>query len=267
MVLDPYTPCDVPRQSGGPTQIPSLTGYEPKLVENKAFDTEAIEPEDLEPRSIELDRNLGTDPYQRQERFMRNSFTEDMDEFGKVGAEMSYLQSQVHSDYDSAESIADSDLEDGELRKMLASPLYTQSREDCESSRMPIALVKPAALLQERGASAKRTQADLRKNLMSSSSQEQSAAGKLAALFSSGSEEPGDQYKSSVFKNADPSDLGRSLLEGNKDHLLSQARSEIMKQEHQVESLNNCISELQQQTYAQRLELQDAQHGYVESQR
>ena len=37
--------------------------------------------------------------------------------FGKVGAEMFYLQSQMHSDYDSAESIADPDLEDGELRK------------------------------------------------------------------------------------------------------------------------------------------------------
>ena len=40
-----------------------------------------------------------------------------------------------------------------------------------------------------------------------------------------------------------------------------------MKQEHQVESLNNCISELQQQTYAQRLELQDAHHVYIESRR
>ena len=70
---------------------------------------------------------------------MRNSITADMDEFGKVGAEMSCLLSQMHSDYDSAESIADSDLEDGELRKMLASPLYKQDRD---------------------GASAKRTQAD-----------------------------------------------------------------------------------------------------------
>ena len=66
MILDPYIPCDVPRQSGGSTQIPSLTGYEPKSVENKAFDTEGIEPEDLEPRRIELDRNLGKDPYQSQ---------------------------------------------------------------------------------------------------------------------------------------------------------------------------------------------------------
>ena len=48
---------------------------------------------------------------------MRNSITEDVDELGKVGAETSFLQSQMHSDHDSAESIADSDLEDGESRK------------------------------------------------------------------------------------------------------------------------------------------------------
>ena len=117
MILDLYLPCDVPRQSGGSTQILSLTGYEPKSVEIKVIETEAIKPAHLEPRRIELDRNLGTDPYQHQERFMRNSISEDTDEFGKVGAETSHLQSQIHSDYDSAESIADSDLEDGELRK------------------------------------------------------------------------------------------------------------------------------------------------------
>ena len=116
---------------------------------------------------------------------MTNSITEDTDEFGKVGAEMSYLQSQMHSGYDSAESTADSDLQGGELRKMPASPLKMQSREDCESSRMPIAPGKPAALLKERRASAKRTQADhsRRESLMSSSSQESSAPGKPAAMF------------------------------------------------------------------------------------
>ena len=139
-----------------------------------------------------------------------------------------------------------------------------QSREDCESFRIPIAPVKPAALLQERGASAKRSQAVVRKSLMSSLSQEPRAPGKPAMVLL-GSEEPGNQFKSSVFKHADPSNLGRSLLEGNKDHLLSQARSDIMKQEHQVETLNNCISNFQQQSYAQRLEFQDAQHGYIES--
>ena len=75
----------------------SLTGYEPKSVEIKAVDTEAIEPADLEPRRIELGRNLETDSYQIQERFMRNSFGEDADEFGKVAAETSYSQSQMHS--------------------------------------------------------------------------------------------------------------------------------------------------------------------------
>ena len=160
----------------------------------------------------------------------------------------------MHSDCDSAESIADSDLEDGELRKMLASPLYTQSREDCESSRMPTAPGKPAALLQERGASAKRTRADLRNGLMSSSCQEPSAPGKPDALFSLGSEEPGNQFKSSVFKHADPSNWRRSLLDSNKDHLHGQAKSELMRQEHQVGSPNTCINELQQQTFAQRLE-------------
>ena len=61
--------------------------------------------------------------------------------------------------------------------------------------------------------------------------------------------------------------LRRYFIDGNKDHLLNPARSEIMKQEHQVGSLNNCTDELQQQAYAQRLELQDAHHGDIESRR
>ena len=87
------------------------------------------------------------------------------------------------------------------------------------------------------------------------------------ALFSSRSDELGNQFASSMFKCADPSNSGRILLEGNKDHLLSQATSELMRQGHQVGSLNSCISELQQQAYAHWLESQDAQHGYVESRR
>ena len=84
------------------------------------------------------------------------------------------------------------------------------------------------------------------------------------------SNEPGNQFESSVhsvFEVADPSNVGGSLLEGNKDHLLKKARSELMKQEHQVGSLNSCINELQQQSYAQRLELQDAHQRYIESRR
>ena len=129
---------------------------------------------------------------------------------------------------------------------------------------------KPEAkMMQKIGASAQRTQADhsRRESLKSNSSQEPRGSGKPDALFSSRSDEPGNQFESSVFKYADPSKLARSLLEGNKDHLLSQARSELMKQEHQVGSLNRCINELQQQAYAQGLEVQDAHHGYVEPRR
>ena len=65
---------------------------------------------------------------------------EEVKEFGHLGTQslldhemaemshvekMSYLQSQMHFD-ESMESIADSDLEDGELQKLLTSPLYAQ---------------------------------------------------------------------------------------------------------------------------------------------
>ena len=68
-----------------------------------------------------------------------------------------------------------------------------------------------------------------------------------------------------MFRNANPSNLRGSLLEGNKDHLLNQARSDLAKQALHVESLNKCIGELQRQTEEQRLALQDAQYGSVES--
>ena len=69
-------------------------------------------------------------------------------------------------------------------------------------------------MIQEKGVSAKRTQADhsRRESLMSNPSQEPRASGKLATMFSSGNKEPGNQFKSSVFKHADPSNLGKSLL-------------------------------------------------------
>ena len=66
-----------------------------------------------------------------------------------------------------------------------------------------------------------------------------------------------------VFRFADLASFGKSLLDGNKDFLigtkdllLNQARSEIMMQEHQVKFYNKCINELQQQAYAQRLQLE-----------
>ena len=83
--LGPYerSHCDDLRQSGGSTQTVTPTGYEPKSVETKVIDTEAIEPENLEPRRLELGRNLGTDPCQIQERFMRSSLTGDIEDFSQ----------------------------------------------------------------------------------------------------------------------------------------------------------------------------------------
>ena len=64
----------------------------------------------------------------------RAPITEEVKEFREIGtpglpdskiSETCYFQSQMHFD-DSVESIADSDLEDGKLQKMLTSPLYAQ---------------------------------------------------------------------------------------------------------------------------------------------
>ena len=118
-------------------------------------------------------------------------------------------------------------------------------------------------VVQEGELSSQLTQAG-KESLRSYSSAGQKASGKPDALFSS---EQGNLIRSSVFRNANPSNLRGSLLEGNKDHLLNQARSDLAKQELHVESLNKCIGELQRQTEEQRLALQDAQYGLVESRR
>ena len=117
---------------------------------------------------------------------------------------------------------------------------------------------------REREVSAQYTQPSRKDNVRSHSSEGQKASGKPDALFSF---EQGNLIRSSVFRNADPSNLRRSLLEGNKDHLLDQAMSDMAKQELHVESFKKCIGELQRQTEEQRLTLRDAQYGFFESRR
>ena len=74
-----------------------------------------------EPKGIELDRTMFN---------LSNQEIDDQDDIEEIGVKpLSYSQSLIHSAYDSAESIAtppDWDLEDEQLRKMLASPLYTE---------------------------------------------------------------------------------------------------------------------------------------------
>ena len=106
-----------------------------------------------------------------------------MEEFGEIGTaglpdseipETSYFQSRMHFD-DSVGSIADSDLEDGELQKMLTSPLYAQ-----KASGKPDAVV-----MKEREVSAQNTQADRKESLRSHSCEGRKALVKPIALFSS----------------------------------------------------------------------------------
>ena len=106
------------------TQVMSPRSLRPKEVLKQSL-------KNLEPKRI--------DSYQLHERFMGENYPNTTTEDVKVPnstkiSEKSYIQSQMHSDYDSAESIADSDLEDGES-------LYGQ-----ESN----ALGKLAAIIQER---------------------------------------------------------------------------------------------------------------------
>ena len=205
----------------------------------------------MSPKRIELDRNIEVEPQdQTRDRIVGDDYqspiTEDMDEFGNAGVKsLSYNQSLIRSDYDSAESIADLDLEDEQSRKMLASPLYVHGREGhFDSSPKPRASGKPDAMVvQKREASAQRTQADhsKRDSLILNSSREPRVSGKPDAMFSSDSEptlntfsarnrgnEPGNRFESSVhsvFAIADPAKCGKSLLDGNKGHLLSEART------------------------------------------
>ena len=173
-----------------------------------------------------------------------------MKEFGQIQAQsllnhemaemspvekMSYLKSQMHFD-GSMGSFADSDLEDGELQKLQTSPLYAQ-----RASGKPDAMV-----VQEREVSAQ----------TSHSSEDQRASGRPTALCSPKCNEQRKQMWSSVSRNANPSDLSGTLLEGDKDHLLSQARSDLARRELHVESLNRCIGDLQKRTEAQNRALQ-----------
>ena len=70
----------------------------------------------------------------------------------------------------------------------------------------------------------------------SHSSEDHRASGKPDALFSPKRNEQRNQMWSSVFGNANLSNLSGALLEGIQDHLLSQARSDPAKRELHVES-------------------------------
>ena len=134
---------------------------------------------------------------------------------------LSFHQSIIASTYDSAESIAtplpESDLDDEQLRALLASPLYVQEQE----------------------ASAEHSQVfhSERENLMSSSSHDPIGTGKLVALFSSHNRLNQETFSDreefslrhqqvfgsteSFFTLSHRANVAKSLLDGNRDHLLA----------------------------------------------
>ena len=86
------TPCETHGGVADTRNLPSPTGYEPKLTQSGDFEPQEIELDknlgtdpqplriesdrnpgkDLQLRRIELDRNIGTDPYQVPERILRS---------------------------------------------------------------------------------------------------------------------------------------------------------------------------------------------------
>ena len=116
---DQYVPCEVPRQSGWSTQSRrdrSNRDWRPRAQKSWTW-------QESWDRSVSNTTKILTTKIPST----------------KIWVNLEELVFYIQSDSDSAESIADSDLEDGELRKMLASPMYLQNRKDHESFGMPIA--------------------------------------------------------------------------------------------------------------------------------
>ena len=59
--------------------------------------------------------------------------------------------------------------------------------------------------------------------------------------------------RSSVFGNANPSNLSGTLLEGNKDHLLSQARSDQAEKRTSWSSMEDPVVPLERNLYGHPL--------------
>ena len=146
------------------------------------------------------------------------------------------------STYDTAESIAtpppESDLGGGRVRDMLASPRYLQERK--ASADRPITCLE---------------------NSVSSSSLFRESAGKPAAIFShtrkssqetltdregiSSGHQPVPGKDETLFRFSDLEEAARLVLEEQRDHLLAEAKYEILKQECKVDTLDICIREFQ----------------------
>ena len=112
-------PCEDPLQDGGFPNLHCSTVFEPTPLlhsiwaqEDRAWQESLVNPQ--------------------------NTMIDDQDYMEEIRVEhfIVALQSMTYSAYDSAESIApDSDFDDEQIRKMLASPLYKRNREESEGQK------------------------------------------------------------------------------------------------------------------------------------
>ena len=62
-----------------------------------------------------------------------------------------------------------------------------------------------------------------------------------------------------------PEIAGKSLLGEQRDHQLAEAKSELLKQECKVETLNTCIRQFQRQAYDQRFLMESVNCGLMKN--
>ena len=136
---------------------------------------------------------------------------------------------------------------------------------------------------RETSADLSRVYHSFRENSVSSSSHFRESAGKPAAMFShkgkssqetlsdreriSSGHQPVQGKDETLFRFSDPEEAARLLLGEQRDHLLAETKSELLKRECKVDTLNTSIREFQRQTHSNRLEMYLVNYGYEESRR
>ena len=274
--LDPWDVVIEVFHSSNNTHKYTLTSSDLLLPRNLVSWSWSQIPTQIRGGSTEIPSHTCCEPKMSLEEAWQESWDRSLSKAGKnSGRSLSnYVQSRIHSEKDSAESITDSDFEDGESRKMLSSPLHVHGRAE------KLWFSSKTHSFRETGS---RSNTEVKGKCTTYSSWslkmrelEVKFISRASSVCETGcsvikERQTWKPVQKFVFfflkKYAAPSKLGRTLLEGSTDHLLLQARSKLMKQEHQVGSFNSCINEVQQQAYAQGLELQDARNGYLQSRR
>ena len=168
---------------------------------------------------------------------------------------------------DSAESIAtlppESDLDDEQIRNMLASPLCSQEREaSADRSRAYHSFRENSSV---KFISLPRKCRETCRNVLTQRKSSQETLSDREGI--SPGHQPVQRKDETSFRFSDPEEAATLVLEEQRDHLLAEAKSEIFKQECKVDSLNTCIREFQRQAHSNLLEMDYVKYRYEESRR